>query len=198
MGREILFLEHEGGVLGLRVDVEEPLHLVNPRFAQDLRIGFAMRTPIVSMRFRPPSVKDVEAETRMAHVLGPHGARLSRQRGRTVCRRRPRLPMNQCPMARHRDPSSSHVLMPPPIDALRHFRLLKKREWPSAPISSWPLYTTFSSTSTVAALTQPKTEAIPHSAWEVDKSLNPKPCARTRSCDNTRVAASEAAQVSVA
>ena len=46
--RNILFLEHVVGVLGIRVDVEEPLHLVNPRFAQDLRIDFAKRKPIVS------------------------------------------------------------------------------------------------------------------------------------------------------
>ena len=108
--RESIFLEYAGGALGILVDVEEPLHLVNPRFAQDLRIDFAMRSPIVSkaqapaieaakldgflgarlahvvvvcaafrnMRFRPPTVEDVQADTRMANMLGFHVPRLSR------------------------------------------------------------------------------------------------------------------------
>ena len=89
------------GVLGIRVSVE-----VNPRCAQDLRIGFATRSPIVSktqapaseaektewlfwcarladvvvlsavLRFRPPTAEDVAAEI-FAHVQGLHGPLLS-------------------------------------------------------------------------------------------------------------------------
>ena len=54
--RNTLFLEHVGGVLGIRVDVEEPQHLVNPLSAQDIRTDLSKRSSIVS-KARAPSME---------------------------------------------------------------------------------------------------------------------------------------------
>ena len=130
--RKILFLEYVGEVLGIRVDVEEPLHLVNPRFAQNLRSGFAMRSPIVS-KAQAPAMEAAKLDgclgSRLAHVVvicaslrntrcrthdaknveaeifaNVRGLHGQRLTPRRLCRA---LVMNHCTVARHSDPSST-------------------------------------------------------------------------------------------
>ena len=146
------------------MDAEEPLHLANPRSAQDLPIGFAMRSPI-ALKAQDPATEEAKLDgflgARLAHSVVVRAAlRITRFRWNCFA-----STSDTASCGSKSDPSrlaedtgvrlrcsvfarsSAAVAAVPPADVL-----LQRRGCPFASISSPHIFATSWSTSTVCGI----------------------------------------------